>query len=151
MSPAYRTPLTSSRVQKDFLRIEVQTGHVLANIALSTKDQSLQASFTRTALLAYNAVLRFMGRVQLTGTEMLELTEGIDNLRRKFVELREKQWNVVSRRLDDRIHELAAQAERFANDPEASHELGELMKAEIAEYFEREKHPSYQIDRRSSR
>jgi hypothetical protein len=139
----------STEVAANFLRIELQCGDVFASIGLSTKDEQRRIRSTTNASLAYNSVLRFMGRVALSDEQARGLAAGIEGLKNKLVALGEKRWNICGRRLDDRIHLLAAKAEEFLIDSPAFLEITELIKAELCEYFEREKNPSYSADRRS--
>ena len=78
-----------------------------------------------------------------------ELANGIDSLKYKLVALGEERWSIVGRRLEDRIHALAAKAEEFPINSPESQEITELMKAELSEYFECEKNPAYDADRRN--
>jgi hypothetical protein len=146
----HRVAEYSTRVAANFLRIEVQCGHAFASIALSTNDERRRIRNTSNARIAYKTVLRFMGRVALNGEQARELADGIESLKHKLVALGEQQWNIVGRRLEDRIRMLAAKAEEFLINSPASQEIAELMKAELSEYFEREKNPPYGADRRSS-
>ena len=66
-----------------------------------------------------------------------------------LVTLGEMGADVLGRRLDDRIRKLAAIAEDFPNDSPARQKITEQIKAEMVEYFEREKNPPYAADRRS--
>jgi hypothetical protein len=146
----HRVAEYNTQVAANFLRIELQCGHVFASIGLSTNDERRRIRNTANAGIAYNAILRFMGRVALNGEQARELADGIESLKRMLVALSERRWNIVGRRLDDRIHMLAAKAEEFPTNSPASQEITELMKAELSEYFEREKNPPYGADRRSS-
>ena len=141
----YRT-----QVAANFLRTELALGLTFAIIALSTNDEGTRRRNAASARTAYNAVLRFMGQVALDGKEARELADSIESLKRELVALDEKRWNIVGRRLEDRIRILAVKAEEFPINSPASQEVTELMKAELLEYFEREKNPPYTSDRRSS-
>ena len=70
-------------------------------------------------------------------------------LARKLIVLGEMDAEMLGRRLDDRIHKLAAIAEDFPGDSPRRQKMTEQIKAEISEYFEREKNPPYDADRRS--
>ena len=72
-----------------FLRSEVDTGHTLANIALASEDEKRSRN-ARNARAAYDAVLRFVGRVSLSKDENRELDENLGTLKSKLVELGEK-------------------------------------------------------------
>lgn len=79
-----------------------------------------------------------------------ELGSGIERMKHKLVAVRETRWDFVGRRIADRIRGLAAKSEEFPiNSPEFE-EITHLIKSELSEYFEREKNPSYGVDRRSS-
>ena len=58
---------------------------------------------------------------------------------------------MLGRRLDDRIRKLATIAEDFPGDSSMRQKMTDQIKAEISEYFEREKNPPYDADRRSQR
>jgi hypothetical protein len=146
----HRVAENSTQIAANFLRIELQCGHAFASIGLSTNDERKRIRNTTNARTAYNAVLRFMGRVGLNGEQARELADSIESLKHKLVALGEKRWNIVGRRLEDRIHMLAVKAKEFLINSPASQEITELMKAELSEYFEREKNPPYGTDRRSS-
>jgi hypothetical protein len=146
----YRVAEDSTRVAANFLRIELQCAHTFASIGLSTNDEGTRIRNTASARIAYNAILHFIGRVALNGEQARELADGIESLKHKLVALGDRRWNIVGRRLEDRIHMLAEKAEEFPINSPASQEITELMKAELSEYFEREKNPPYGADRRSS-
>jgi len=140
----------SIQVAANFLRTELECGQTFASIGLSANEEGKRIRNTTNATIAYNAVLRFMGRVALNRAQARELADRIDSLKHKLVALGEKRWNIVGRRLEDRIHMLAAKAEESPINSPASREITELMKSELSEYFEREKNPPYGADRRSS-
>lgn len=137
------------QVAVDFLRTEVQCGHTFASIGLSTNDESNRIRNTANARIAYNTLVRFMGRIAFNSEEAKELTDGTDSLRYKLVALGEKRWSIVGRRLEDRIHMLAAKTEGFPINSPESQEITELIKAELSEYFEREKNPAYDANARN--
>ena len=91
-----------------------------------------------------------MGRVPPDGEQARNYADGIASLKQDLMGLDEKRWNIGERRLDDRIRILAAKAEEFPINSAAFQQITELMKAELVEYFEREKNPPYSADRRSS-
>ena len=134
----HRVAENSPQVAANFL---LQCAHAFASIGLSTNDEGKRIRTTTNARIAYNAVVRFMGRVALSGKQARELADSIESLRHKLVALGEKGWNIVGRRLEDRIHMLAAKAEESPINSSASREITELMKSELSEYFEREKNP----------
>ena len=70
-------------------------------------------------------------------------------LARKLIVLGEMDAEMLGRRLDDRIPKLAAIAEDFPGDSPMRQRITDQIKAEISEYFEREKNPRYDADRRS--
>jgi len=140
----------SIQVAANFLRTELECGQTFASIGLSANEEGKRIRNTTNATIAYNAVLRFMGRVALDRAQARELADSLDSLKHKLVALGEKRWNSVGRRLEDRIHMLAAKAEESPINSPASREITELMKSELSEYFEREKNPPYGADRRSS-
>ena len=138
------------QVAANFLRSELELGRTFARIALSANDEGKRIRNTSNARAAYNTVLHFMGRVALDGDQARELADSTERLKHELVALDEKRWNIVERRLEDRIRTLAAKAKEFPIHSPASQEITELMKAELLEYFEREKNPPYAADRRSS-
>lgn len=150
MPDVHRVAENITQAAANFLRIELESGWTFAAIALSTNDEGKRIRNTANARAAYNTVLRFMGQVALDDEQARELADSIERLNRELVALDEKRWNIVERRLEDRIRMLAAKAEEFPINSPASQEITELMKAELLEYFEREKNPPYGADRRSS-
>jgi len=69
----------------------------------------------------------------------------------KLIVLGEMDAEMLGRRLDDRIRKLATIAEDFPGDSSMRQKMTDQIKAEISEYFEREKNPPYDADRRSQR
>jgi hypothetical protein len=53
------------------------------------------------------------------------------------------------RRLEDRIRRLSQEIARLATETQERQILIEQIKADISEYFEREKKPQYTVERRS--
>ena len=68
-----------------------------------------------------------------------------------LVILGEMSADVLGRRLDDRIRKLAIIAESLPNDSRECQKITDQIRSEISEYFEREKNPSYEADRRSDK
>jgi hypothetical protein len=128
----------------------VAVGRTLAFIALSTNDEAKRTRNIEKARSAYHAVHRFWRRVTLDNRQAKELAECIEGLKRDMIALGENRLNIVERRLDDRIRVLAATAEEYPVNSRAFQEAIALTKTELVEYFEREKNPSYQADRRCS-
>jgi len=147
---SFELPNTAYKLQPtSFARSLSAVRHLRASGFPRTK-KGKRIRNTTNATIAYNAVLRFMGRVALDRAQARELADSLDSLKHKLVALGEKRWNSVGRRLEDRIHMLAAKAEESPINSPASREITELMKSELSEYFEREKNPPYGADRRSS-
>ena len=137
------------QVSANFLRSEIETGNVYAEIALSAKDDRKRICNTRNAVAAYMRVLRFMGRVAIQDTR--NISETFESLSQKLVALGEMGDPVLGRRLDDRIRKLAAASERVPTGSEVHQKITERIKVDMSEYFEREKNPPYDTDRRCSR
>jgi hypothetical protein len=53
------------------------------------------------------------------------------------------------RRLEDRIRRLSEEISRLATEAQERQSLIEQIKADISEYFEREKNPQYTVEKRS--
>ena len=135
------------QIRADFLRAEVETGNVFAEIALSADDERKRIRNTKNALVAYTTALRFMSRAGLRDAQAI--TETLESLSLKLVVLGEMGESVLGRRLEDRIRKLAAIAERVPIGSPAHQKITERIKADLSEYFEREKNPLYDTDRRA--
>jgi hypothetical protein len=131
----------------DLLRVEVETGIIFANIALSASDSLKRIRNTKYAKAAYVAVLRWIDRVSTSQAE--SIATSFESLNYKLIVLGELDAEMLGRRLDDRIRKLAAIAEDFPGDSPLRQKMTDQIKAEISEYFEREKNPPYDADRRS--
>ena len=94
-------------------------------------------------------MLRWIDRVPASQAESIAIS--FECLNYKLIVLGEMDAEMLGRRLDDRIHKLAAIAEDFPGDSPRRQKMTEQIKAEISEYFEREKNPPYDADRRSQR
>ena len=138
-----------AQLRADFLYSEVMLGIVFADIALSATDLGKRVRNTKNAKKAYAAVLRFMKRVDLGDVESIAATFGI--LNHKLIALGELGEEVLGRRLDDRICKLSAVAADLPSGSPKRQEITDQVKAEISEYFEREKNPPYDVDRRYSK
>ena len=67
----------------DFLRVEIGTGMRFAEIAAAAgEDEEKRQRNRKHATEAYDALLRFRSRVELTEDEAKELTAGIEGLER---------------------------------------------------------------------
>ena len=73
---------------------------------------------------------------------------GFENLNHKLGALGEMGDEVLGRRLDDRIRELATMSAQLPNGSPLKRKITERVQAEICEYFERDKKPQYDADRR---
>jgi hypothetical protein len=131
----------------DLLLVEIETGIIFANIALSACDSLKRIRNTKYAKAAYAAVLRWIDRVSTSQAE--SIATSFESLNYKLIVLGEMDAEMLGRRLDDRIHKLAAIAEDFPGDSPMHQKITDQIKAEISEYFEREKNPPYDADRRS--
>jgi hypothetical protein len=127
--------------------VGVETGIVFANIALSARDSLKRIRNTKNAKAAYGVVLRWIDRVH--GSQATSITTSFESLNYKLIVLGEMDAEMLGRRLDDRISKLAAIAEDFSGDFPTHQTITDQIKAEISEYFEREKNPPYDADRRS--
>jgi hypothetical protein len=134
-------------LRADLLRVQVETGILFANIALSARDSLKRIRNTKYAKAAYAAVRRWVDRVSTSQAE--SIATSLESLNCKLIVLGEMDAEMLGRRLDDRIHKLAAIAEDFPGDSPMHQKMTDQIKAEISEYFEREKNPSYDADRRS--
>jgi hypothetical protein len=138
-----------AQLRAGFLYSEIAAGLVYADIALSASDFGKRLRNTKNAKSVHDVVLRFMDRVDLGDVE--SIAANFQSLNHKLIALGEVGEEVLGRRLDDRIRKLATVAEDFPNDSPARQEITDRIKAEISEYFEREKNPPYVVDRRSSK
>ena len=134
-------------VSADLLRVEVETGTIFADIALSSHDSLKRIRNTKKAKAVYAAVLRWIDRVPQSQAE--SIAASFESLNYKLIVLGEMDAEMLGRRLDDRIPKLAAIAEDFPGDSPMRQRITDQIKAEISEYFEREKNPRYDADRRS--
>jgi hypothetical protein len=73
----------------DFLKTEVNTGLTFANIAHDSVNAEKSARNRAHARLAYDTVLRFIGRVSLTYAEAEHLAVKMDQLKHGLEELGE--------------------------------------------------------------
>jgi len=73
----------------EFLRAELDTGLTLATIALHTAEQGKTNRNRMNARKAYDAILRFIPRAQLTSEETDEIKSALEVLRSKLLELGE--------------------------------------------------------------
>jgi hypothetical protein len=128
--------------------VELETGIVFANLALSTHDSRTRIHNTQKAKSAYAAVLRSMDGVS---SQVESIVASFERLNYKLILLGEMGNEVLGRRLDDRIHKLATVAEDFRFDSLMRRKITDQIKAEISEYFEREKNPPYVVDKRSKK
>jgi hypothetical protein len=135
-------------LRSGFLHVELDTGIMFANLALSTDDSLKRIRYTKNAKVAHATVLRFI-RLPFS-SEMESIVALFESLNYKLILLGEMGDEVLGRRLDDRIRKLAAVAHGFRFDPPMRQKITDQIKAEISEYFERERNPSYVFDRRSS-
>ena len=133
-------------VRAGVLRVEVETGIVFANIALSARDSLKRIRNTKNAKAAYAIVLRWIDRVH--GSQVASIATSFESLNYKLIVLGEMDAKMLGRRLDDRIRKLSAIAEDFPGDSPMRQKMTDQIKAEISEYFEREKNPPYDADRR---
>ena len=129
-----------------FLCSEIVLGIMFADLALSASDVRKRLRNTKNARRAYDTVLRFMDRVDRGDVE--SMAKAFDALNRKLIELGEMDKAVLGRRLDDRIRKLAAVAEDFPNDSPRRQGITAKIKTEMSQYFEREKNPPYDVERR---
>ena len=127
--------------------MEVEAGIIFADIALSARDSLKRIRNTKNAKAAYAAVLRWIDRVPASQAESIAIS--FECLNYKLIVLGEMDAEMLGRRLDDRIPKLAAIAEDFPGDSPMRQRITDQIKAEISEYFEREKNPRYDADRRS--
>jgi hypothetical protein len=136
-----------AHLRADFIYSEIVAGIVYANIALSASDLGIRLVNIEKAKAAHAAVLRFIHRVDLGNVE--SIAANFESLNRKLIALGEMGQEVAGRRLDDRIRKLSTVAEDFPNNSPKRRMIIDRIKAEISEYFEREKNPPYDVDRRS--
>ena len=136
------------QVSANFLRAEIAAGNIYAEIALSAKDERKRIRNTKNALAAYRVVLRFIGRVAVDDGQAI--ADMFETLNQKLIALGELEESVLGRRLDDRIRKLSAVSERVPHGSSLHRKIVERIKADISEYFEREKSPPYDTDRRCS-
>ena len=73
-----------------FLRAELQTGLTLANIALETTRRQATARNRANARKAYDAILRFFPKVNLSAGETEEITSSLEQLKSKLQRLGEE-------------------------------------------------------------
>ena len=134
-------------LRSDFLRVELETGIISANLALSTDDFMKRIRYTKKAKVAHATVVRF---IRCVSSEVESLVASFESLTYKLILLGEMGDEVLGRRLDDRIRKLAATADDFRFDSPMRQTITDQIKAEMSEYFERERNPAYVFDRRSS-
>ena len=134
------------RVRADFLRVEVETGTVFAHLALSARNEATRSHNTKNAKKAYITIIRLTRGDQ---SEIQAIAGPFQRLNRMLVTLGDMSADVLGRRLDDRIRKLAAIAQSLPSDSPVCQKITEQIKAEISDYFEREKNPPYVADRRS--
>jgi hypothetical protein len=127
--------------------VQVETGIVFANIALSARDSRKRIRNTKNAKTAYVIVLRWIDRVH--GGQAASIATSFETLNYKLVVLGEMDTKMLGRRLDDRIRKLATIADDLPGGSAMHQKITDQIKAEISEYFEREKNPPYDADRRS--
>ena len=135
-----------AQLRADFLYSIIMAGIVYADIALSASGFGKRLRNTKNAKRAHTAVLRCMNCVALGEVE--SIAASFERLTHKLIALGEVGEEVLGRRLDDRIRKLAAVAEDYPTDSPTRQEITTQIKAEMSEYFEREKNPPYDVDRR---
>ena len=74
----------------EFLRAELETGLTLAAIALDAADERKTNRNRTNARKAYDSLLRFIPRAQLTPKETDEIKSALEVLRSKLLELGEE-------------------------------------------------------------
>jgi hypothetical protein len=84
-----RVALDSNQVQLEFLQTELSTGLMFAGLALGSRDQIKTKRNCKNARAAYDALLRFMGRVTFTPIESKEFADGLIVLKSKLQQLGE--------------------------------------------------------------
>jgi hypothetical protein len=77
-------------VEVDFLRCEIRTGLTLAKIALGTTRRGTAIRNRANARKAYDAVLHFIPRVNLSSDETGEIKSNLEQLKSKLLLLGEK-------------------------------------------------------------
>lgn len=76
--------------EKDFLRSEIDTGLTLAKIALDADRHDRRNRNRLNARKAYDTVLRFMPRVNLSPEETSEMKIRVEHLKAELVRLGEE-------------------------------------------------------------
>ena len=76
--------------EKDFLRSEIDTGLTLAKIALDAHRRDRRNRNRLNARKAYDTVMRFMPRVNLTPEETSEMKIRVEHLKAELVRLGEE-------------------------------------------------------------
>ena len=79
----------TSGAQVEFLRAELDTGLTLAAIALQAAHKGKTNRNRTNARKAYDSILRFFPRAQLSPGETDEIKSGVEVLRSKLLELGE--------------------------------------------------------------
>jgi hypothetical protein len=67
--------------------VELGTGHIFADLALTTKDPEKRQRNTSNALMAYSTLVRFMDRVSFTEAEAADFENGFQLLIEKLSRL----------------------------------------------------------------
>ena len=119
---------------------------MFADTALAASESGKRVSNIRNAKTAHTTILRFIPRVAIT--DLKAFANRFEELNHKLVILGELSEHVLGRRLDGRILKLAVAAEALPTGSPTRQKITERIKAEMLEYFEREKHPQYDTDRR---
>ena len=143
------TMQANAQVKVNFLQLEVESGILFADLALSAPDTFRRIRNAKKAKIAYITVFRFVDRVVVF--DLRGIAARLELLNQKLVALGETSEEVFGRRLDDRIRRLAAIAENSPHDSVFRRQITEQIKAEMEQYFEREKNPNYKSDRRSEK
>ena len=130
----------------DFLRVELEFAMLCADIALLADDERKRIRNTKNAKTAHGTILQFLDQVAMPDAQAF--ADGFENLNNKLAELGEMGDEVLGRRLDDRIRKLATIAAQLPQGSSVLTKITERIQTEICEYFEREKNPKYDADRR---
>ena len=89
MSNFYRSSRDWNQVRTEFLTTELSLGLTFADIALSSNDEVKTKRNCKNARTAYNALLKFIGQVNLTPADSLRLAEGMERLKSQLMALGE--------------------------------------------------------------
>jgi hypothetical protein len=84
-----QTLLDANAASIDFLKVEVHTGLTFARIAHHSTHEEKTERNRAQARLAYDTVLRFIGRVSMTDAESASLTEQMAELKQQLKDLGE--------------------------------------------------------------